>query len=131
MDRRSFFATLAGTTAALAVPSVAAPATRPDTFTYGGWQVCWSGWRDMPNQYVRLGWWQALAMPAHPLMPYATTLGLVDVAHDTQVLDLTRVDRDAPLNPGRHSPAEFDAAKHRACQNLLQRLEAMAHEGRA
>ena len=127
MNRRMFAQAIAGIIGGSAMTAAVRQATPQDgPFQHGLWTVAWQGWHDTSCQLGgRLGVWVAW-MPSSSRMPYSTTLGVVDTSmNELYYMDLSRKDKSAPFNHRRHTEAEFQVAKERARQRLIEALDSM------
>lgn len=130
MTRRTFLSRcgLGVSAAALASQAVTAESSYPDRFTYRGYDVRWTGWREPMNQALVFGaWfaWPSTQRESWPVGHVATTMaGYVGTVHELDVFD-THYDRQWP-SPSFDVPnmpsAERDALKQRACRALLEHL---------
>ena len=90
-----------------------------DTFDYVGYTVYWSGWRDVPNQLIRFGFWVAYG---DGLIYYSTTAGRFGtMRHELEVMDLSR-EKGWPVSPFVHGPVEFGYARLRAWERMAAYL---------
>lgn len=126
MSRRGFVAALTGIAAVSALP-VVAKAESPDLFHRGEWTIAWHGWRSSPNQMVAFGIWTA-SRHGQEEFKYSTTGGIVNDAHDFEVLDLSfqrgwpRLTAMMEANDPDHYRAMCVQAKANALRSLLEAL---------
>ena len=119
MNRRTALRSLFAVPGVVGVASVSR-ATPADEHVYKGHRIRWSGWRDVPNQFVTFGFWVAHGNETRygqPVFRYATTLGVSDVAGDCEQLRT-----DNPWGTFNPEPADRDALKARAMKLLYDHL---------
>ena len=104
----------------------------PDTTVYHGWNMCWSGWRELPMQAVRYGTWSAQRPPKDGYV-YRTTLGSHgSVPSNGYVLNITVADGWPILTTlaEMNDPGLSDRLKARAFRALLEDLDDLDALGR-
>jgi hypothetical protein len=89
LNRRGFLGALGAAATLGATGARASADPLASRFSYHGYDVAWSGWRESVNQDVTVGFWTARHAD-HDRMVYATTMGVVGTAREMDVLDISR-----------------------------------------
>lgn len=120
VTRRGFLGVLsvAGAVGAVAATS---PAAAADAFTYRGWQIHWSGWREPPNQLLIIGYWSASCGERDAIVA-ATSTGTVGDYHPCYTLDCT-IEHGWPALMPWSTAEERAAVRERAWQALREELD--------
>jgi hypothetical protein len=118
--RRGFLGVLgaAGAVGAVVPPTVNAEANE---FTYRGWTVRWSGWREPVNQMLVFGYWSAERGERDEVIA-ATTTGTVRAYHPCHTMDLSLERGWAPIRSWA-TPEERAGVRARARLLLLADLD--------
>jgi hypothetical protein len=126
VSRRSF---LAGLIAAPVIIQAAPAAAMPNEAEHaiGPWRVRWMGWKEVPNQLVKFGYWFAWHESDRDRYHWiASTFGRLERVRAFELIDTHRTDNHWPLSA--HEPAErFERAKHLAYAELSKALRETAY----
>lgn len=128
MNRRAFLHRFGIGVSAIAIAAQPGHAeSHPDRFTFNGWDVRWSGWREPVNQAMTFGVWIAWPTSHHEpqaLAHYATTLN----GYGGRLAELAVMDTvwdhawPSPRLMAQTAPQDRDFLKQRACRALLEHL---------
>lgn len=99
----------------------ASPSEHPDAFEFNGYRVKWTGWRELVNQDLQVGFWMANRL-GEDTRYYASTTGTVGEALELYALD-TSVQKGWPRSLAFSEPHEWERAKKTALWNLLSLLK--------